>query len=346
MRKGRNRALKASPNDRASAASRPDFEIAGHSVEAGERARFEIPIARLQTDAEASLPVCVLHGVRPGPIVWANAAVHGDELNGVEIIRQVLQELDPKQMSGTLIAVPIVNVFGFLSQSRYLPDRRDLNRSFPGSARGSLASRLAHIFVTEIVERCSLGIDLHTGSDARTNLPQVRADLKDPVTHGLAEAFAAPVLMGASLRDGSLRKIAAKSGARVLLYEAGEPLRFWDQAIEAGVSGILRVLKKLEMIEDAPIATVSSTKAEKSSWVRASRSGLYHATRPLGATVERGETLGFITTPYGTRKSLVKSPCAGIVIGSVTNPLIFQGDALVHVAQTAARDLVSTEEVE
>jgi predicted deacylase len=327
--------LKGKEADRQDTEGPRAFQIAGHSVKAGKRSRFEIPVARLQTDAEASLPVCVLHGAKPGPTIWTNAAVHGDELNGVEIIRQVLQFLDPKEMSGTLIAVPIVNVFGFLNQSRYLPDRRDLNRSFPGSARGSLASRLAHIFVTEIVERCSVGIDLHTGSDARTNLPQVRANLEDPVTRGLAEVFAAPVLLGASLRDGSLRKVAAKRGARVLLYEAGEPLRFWDQAIEVGVSGMLRVLQKLGMIDDAPAAGGPSTIASKSSWVRASRSGLYHSSRALGAIVQRGEPLGFITTPYDAKKSLVKSPCAGIVIGSVTNPLVFQGDALVHVAQTA-----------
>ena len=200
------------PTSAGAASDLPVFEIAGHSIEPGSRSRFEIPIARLQTDSDASLPVCVLHGSKPGPVVWTSAAVHGDELNGVEIIRQVLQRLEPAEMAGTLIAVPIVNVFGFLSQSRYLPDRRDLNRCFPGSKRGSLASRLAHIFVNDIVKRCTLGIDLHTGSDARTNLPQVRADLEDPLTRELAEAFAAPVLLGAGLRDGSLRKVARKSG--------------------------------------------------------------------------------------------------------------------------------------
>ena len=312
---------------------RAPFEIAGHSVNAGERTRFEIPIARLQTDADASLPVCVLHGTKPGPTIWMDAAVHGDELNGVEVIRRVLQEVDPKLMGGTLIAVPIVNVFGFLSQSRYLPDRRDLNRSFPGSARGSLASRLAHIFVTEIVERCSLGLDLHTGSDARTNLPQIRADLADPITRELAEAFAAPVTLAAGLRDGSLRKVAMKKGARVLLYEAGEPLRFGSDAIERGVAGILRVMKKLEMIEEAPEADGKTAIAQASRWVRASRSGLYHSRQDLGATVARGQTLGFLTTPYDAKRALVKSPCEGVVIGFVTNPLVFQGDALVHVAE-------------
>ncbi|QDV09635.1 Succinylglutamate desuccinylase / Aspartoacylase family protein [Planctomycetes bacterium Poly30] len=312
---------------------RPPFEMAGETIQAGKRLRFELPIARLQTDAVASLPVCVIHGVNPGPTIWTNAAIHGDELNGVEVIRRVLLALDAKEMSGTLIAVPIVNVFGFLNQSRYLPDRRDLNRSFPGSARGSLATRLAHIFVTEIVERCTLGIDLHTGSDARTNLPQVRADVADPLTLELAHAFAAPVTLAASLRDGSLRKVARRRGARVLLYEAGEPLRFGNDAIERGVSGILRVLQKLEMITEAPEPDRPTVIAHASRWVRALRSGLYHSQQELGASVERGQTLGFVTTPYDGKRTLVKSPCDGVVIGHVTNPLVFQGDALVHVAE-------------
>lgn len=310
------------------------IEVAGHACKPGSRSRFEIPVARLQTDAEAALPVCVLHGARQGPTVWMNAAVHGDELNGVEVIRRVLLELDPKALAGTLIAVPIVNVFGFLNQSRYLPDRRDLNRSFPGSPRGSLASRLAHIFVTEVVQRCSVGLDLHTGSDARTNLPQVRADLDDPETRRLAEAFAAPVTLGASLRDGSLRKVARKAGARVLLYEAGEPLRFDRDAIEAGVAGSLRTLAVLGMIDGADLPSAPPTRfATRSRWVRASRSGLFHVERHIGESVARGEALGFLTTPYDAKRTMVKSPVDGVVIGQATNPLVFQGDALVHVAE-------------
>lgn len=310
---------------------RDPLVVAGHVCPAGSRARFEIPVARLQTGGDASLPVCVLHGARPGPTIWMNAAIHGDELNGVEIIRQVLAQLQPKALSGSLIAVPIVNVFGFLSQSRYLPDRRDLNRSFPGSPRGSLASRLAYMFVTEVVERCTIGLDFHTGSDARTNLPQIRADLGDPETRRLAEAFAAPVTLGAGLRDGSLRKVAHRSGAKVLLYEAGEPLRFGKDAIDTGLWGALRVMEALGMIEDAPQATVPTQYFEGSKWVRASRSGLFHLTAELGSSVAKGEPVGFLTLPDEAGRSHVKSPAAGVVIGHVTNPLVFQGDALVHV---------------
>ena len=261
-----------------------------------------------------------------------NAAVHGDELNGVEVIRRVLKDVDPRKLAGTIIGVPIVNVFGFLYQSRYLPDRRDLNRSFPGGARGSLASRLAHIFVTEVVERCSVGLDLHTGSDARTNLPQIRADLKDPETRRLAEAFAAPVTLDASLRDGSLRKVARKAGARVLLYEAGEPLRFEQAAIEAGVDGTTRVLGALGMVEGDVPAPTPTRYMEGSKWVRAGRSGLFHIERHIGESVAKGDALGFITSPYGKRRVSVRAPFDGVVIGHTTNPLVYQGDALSHVA--------------
>lgn len=327
--------MTAGPAGERGAAAREPLVIAGEVCPPGTRRRLEIPVARLQTEAEAGLPVTVIHGALDGPRVWANAAIHGDELNGVEVIRRLLAELEPRRLRGTFIAVPIVNVFGFLAQSRYLPDRRDLNRSFPGSPRGSLAARLAHRFVTEIVARCSIGIDLHTGSDARTNLPQVRADLDDPETLRLAQAFAAPITMDARLRDGSLRKVAARRGARVLLYEGGEPLRFGEEAIECGVAGVLRVLESLGMIEGAPAAPRPTMVAHTSRWVRASRSGLFHGERALGDEVSQGERVGFLTTPYDARRTPVKSPVAGVVIGLATNPLVFQGDALVHVASPA-----------
>ncbi|MFW6198438.1 MAG: M14 family metallopeptidase, partial [Acidobacteriota bacterium] len=163
------------------------FEIGGERVAPGETRRLDLPVARLPTQQMLSLPVKVLHGSRPGPRLWLSAAIHGDEVNGVEIIRRVLDAVRPEELAGTVVAVPIVNVFGFVQQSRYLPDRRDLNRSFPGSRRGSLAARLARLFLTEVVERCSHGIDLHTGSLHRSNLPQVRGDLDDPETRRCAE---------------------------------------------------------------------------------------------------------------------------------------------------------------
>ena len=228
---------------------RESFAIGGVRVRAGTVRALELPITRLVTGADVTLPVRVVHGREDGPCIWVNAAIHGDEVVGVEVVRQVMAGLDPKTFRGTLVAVPIVNVLGFMTGDRYLPDRRDLNRSFPGSARGSLASRIAHLMMTEVVAKCEVGIDLHTGSDRRTNLPQVRADLDDPRTRELAAAFGAPVMLHARVRDGSLRHAARESGATVLLYEGGENWRFDEWAIAAGTDGVRRVLGRLGMVD-------------------------------------------------------------------------------------------------
>ena len=188
--------------------ARPSFEIGPVRIRPGTTRSVALPITRLVTGAEVDLPVRVVHGREDGPTIWINAAIHGDEAVGVEVIRQVIANLNPKTFRGTLIAIPIVNVLGFMAGDRYLPDRRDLNRSFPGSARGSLASRIAHRMMTEVVAKCEVGIDLHTGSDRRSNLPQIRADLDDPGTRDLAAAFGAPVMLHARIRDGSLRHAA------------------------------------------------------------------------------------------------------------------------------------------
>ena len=226
----------------------PDITIADTPVSPGRRQRIEIPVAKLPTETWMSILVDVVHGSAPGPCLWLSAAIHGDELNGVEIIRRVLEQVTPDKLHGCLISVPIVNVFGFIEQERYLPDRRDLNRSFPGSSTGSLAARLANLFMTEVVSHCTYGIDLHTGSNHRANLPQIRGNLVDPETRRCAEAFAAPVMIHAETRDGSLRHAATAKGIHVLLYEAGEPMRFDADAIEIGTEGVMRVMAAFNMI--------------------------------------------------------------------------------------------------
>jgi predicted deacylase len=307
--------------------------VGGVPVRPGQRQRLEIPVARLPTETWLSLPVEVVHGSRPGPRIWLSAAVHGDEINGVEIIRQVLEKLDPEALRGAVIAVPIVNVFGFIDQSRYLPDRRDLNRSFPGSERGSLAARLAHLFMTEVISSCGYGIDLHTGSNHRTNLPQIRANLRDPEARRLAEAFAAPVLIDAHSRDGSLRQAAAESGIHVLVYEAGEPLRFDPEGIQLGVQGILRVLsalgirRRLKRSKPRPFFTVA-----KSRWIRARQSGILRLQAQLGDRVLRRQRLGSIANAFGDNLVAVTAPFDGLVIGHTNNPLVNQGDAVLHLA--------------
>lgn len=302
-------------------------------VAPGERKRTEIPVARLPTQTLLSLPVTVINGVEAGPRLWISAAIHGDEINGVEIIRQVLERINPSQLQGSLIAVPIVNVFGFIEQSRYLPDRRDLNRSFPGSPRGSLASRLADLFMTEVVSRCTHGIDLHTAAQHRTNLPQIRANLDDPDTYYCAKAFAAPLLMHSTMRDGSLRQAATKRGIPILVYEGGEALRFDPDAIAIGVDGILRMMVGLNMIELAfPHSLHPSLEVKESRWVRAPRSGILRFNVRLGQRVDKKQVLCIISDAFGENSTKASAPFDGLVIGHTQNPLVNQGDGILHLA--------------
>ena len=312
--------------------ARESFGIGTVRIRAGTSRALELPITRLVTGADVSLPVRVVHGREDGPTVWLDAAIHGDEVVGVEVIRQVLAALDPRTFRGTLIAVPIVNVLGFMTGDRYLPDRRDLNRSFPGSARGSLASRIAHLFMEEVVAKCEVGIDLHTGSDRRSNLPQIRADLDDPRTRQLAEAFAAPVMLHAKVRDGSLRHAARERGATVLLYEGGENLRFDSYAIDAAVTGVRRVLTALGMVEQTVEPTHEpSVECRSSGWVRARRTGILDLDAQLGQQVADGERLGALVDSFGRTLRLVHANRTGIVIGRTEAPLVNSGDALVHI---------------
>ena len=312
--------------------TRAPFEIGDTIVEPGTAAHVQLPVSQLITGAEISMPVIVLHGKTDGPAVWMNASVHGDELNGVEVVNRVLADLDPKTMSGTLLAVPVVNVHGFMNGDRYLPDRRDLNRSFPGSSKGSLAARLAHIFMNEIVNRCEIGIDLHTASDNRTNLPQIRGNLDDPKTLELATVFGVPIMMHSKAGAGTLRSAATKSGATVLLYEAGEAMRFNKRAISNGVNGVRRVLRHLEMADwEGPERTTTEV-SRSSRWMRASKSGVLRLDVDLGDVVTERQILGTIIDAFGKKLSTVKSTRAGVVIGRTLYPLCNKGDALVHIA--------------
>ncbi|XHU96765.1 MAG: succinylglutamate desuccinylase/aspartoacylase family protein [cyanobacterium endosymbiont of Rhopalodia gibba] len=309
------------------------IEIVGEAISPGECRRLELPIARLPTQTWVSLPITVINGLNSGPKLWLSAAIHGDELNGVEIIRQVVTNVKPKLLHGTLIAVPIVNVFGLIGQSRYLPDRRDLNRSFPGSKSGSLASRLAYLFMKEIVSQSTYGIDLHTASMHRTNLPQIRANLQDSETRRCAQAFGAPLLVHAMTRDGSLRQAATKRGIPILLYEGGEALRFDAEAIRMGVEGIKRVMEYLKMYRFSLLRTpVTSIEVDKSKWIRASRSGIFRLEVGLGEKVLKKQKLGIIADAFGESSIKVRASANGIVIGYTQNPLVNQGDGIVHLA--------------
>jgi len=313
-----------------------DLQIGGHAIRSGTLAQIELPVARLATGSDMGLPVRVAHGASAGPAVWLNAAIHGDEVGGVEIITRLFAGLDPATMAGTVIAVPVVNVHGFISGDRYLPDRRDLNRSFPGSANGSLAARIARLFMTEIVDRASVGIDLHTASDHRTNLPQIRADLDDPTTFKLAETFGAPVLVHAPTPPGTLRRAATRRGRSVLLYEAGEAHRFDEAAIRAGVDGVRRVLDHLGVVDGAPPAAATPTIIRSTTWVRAGRSGILHLAATAGDRVERRQIVGTIDDAFGNSLAAVRAPADGLVIGHTRSPIVNRGDAIVHLARLDA----------
>jgi len=312
------------------------FSINGSSVEPGTRATIDLPAGRLYTHAPMTIPVHVINGKHDGPRLFISAAIHGDEINGVEIIRRVLNSSSLKRLRGTLIAVPIVNIHGLINHSRYLPDRRDLNRSFPGSEKGSLAARLAHLFMEEIVCQSTHGIDLHTGAIHRTNLPQIRANLDDSATEELARAFDVPVIISSNLRDGSLREAAAEQGIPMLLYEAGEALRFDEVSIRAGVKGIINVMRRLEMLPASrrkSKTNIEPVVARSSSWVRAPDSGILRAMIPLGGRVKKGTLLGVVADPFGEKEYQVFSPFSGIVIGRSNLPLVNEGDAIYHVAR-------------
>ncbi|NIR32382.1 MAG: succinylglutamate desuccinylase/aspartoacylase family protein [Gammaproteobacteria bacterium] len=322
-----------------------ELVIGGKSIRPRSRITVELPVPQLYTHTPMTMPVHVVRGRADGPRLFVCAAIHGDELNGVEIIRRLLKRPTLKRLRGTLLAVPIVNVFGVIHNSRYLPDRRDLNRAFPGSERGSLAARLAHLFMREIVGRCTHGIDLHTGAIHRANLPQVRARLDDEPTAALARAFGVPVLLNSDLRDGSLREAAAERGIPMLLYEAGEALRFDEFSIRVGVQGVLSVMRALEMLPPRRRGKQRVREpfvARSSSWIRAPQSGILRAVTPLGARVKKGEILGVVSDPFGESESEVQAHASGVVIGRVQMPLVHAGEALFHVARfESARQVVS-----
>ena len=324
-----------------------ELMIGGYKIEPGSVSKIELPVAKLYTDADVSLPIKVFRGKKDGPTLFISAAVHGDELNGIEIIRRLINQKSFEIIRGTVIAVPMVNVYGVVNMSRYMPDRRDLNRSFPGSAKGSLASRVAHIFLTEIVSHCDYGIDLHTGAIHRSNLPQIRADLSDEKTKELALAFGVPVVLNSTVVDGSLRESAVANKTKVLLYEAGEALRFDELSIRAGIKGITNVLKNLEMIRKTAKKKVTVPYvANSSGWLRANASGFVSQKIRLGDQVIKGDSLAVIGSPYGDIIDTVKATRSGILIGMQNIPLVQEGEAMFHIAYFSEDDDAVAEHIE
>ena len=319
------------------------IEIAGVTVKPGSRQSIDIPLPSFYTNSSVNMPVHVIHGRRPGPVLLVSAAVHGDEINGVEIIRRLLVKKSIDRIKGTLIAIPVVNVYGFVSKSRYLPDRRDLNRSFPGFENGSMASRLAHVVMTQILPHVTHIIDLHTGAVNRENLPQIRAKLRDnPELETLARAFGVPVILNAEFLENSFRAAAFDKGIGVLLYEAGEALRFDEVSIRAGVRGVLQVMIELGMRPRSKRPRkVESMVANTSRWVRAGQSGILRSLAGTGTKVQEGDLLAYINNPLGENTEELVSPISGIIIGKTNLPLVFAGEALFNIASYEEIDQVA-----
>jgi predicted deacylase len=313
--------------------------ISGTEVHLGQSKLIDVPLPDLYMHTSLSMPVEVIRGRKKGPILFVSAAVHGDEINGVEIIRRLVKSDSVlKGMKGTLIAIPVVNVYGFINQSRYLPDRRDLNRCFPGSDQGSLAARLANAFMTEVASKCTHGIDLHTAAIHRDNLPQIRADLSNSMVEEMAQAFKAPVIVNSNLIEGSLRHASMGLNVPVIVYEAGEALRFNELAIRAGVKGVIGVMRSLGMLA-ARAKTKKAIRqpfvARSSAWVRAPQSGIFRMIVPMGAHVTKNDLLGMVAAPYGAvdTEKPVLATYSGVVIGRTNLPLVNEGEALFHIAR-------------
>jgi predicted deacylase len=321
---------------------RTHFEINDEVLRAGETKIVHLALPGLHSETSVTMPVHVIHGKRDGPVLFLSAAIHGDEINGVEVIRRILSLNSIKRLKGTLLAIPVVNVFGFDGHSRYLPDRRDLNRSFPGTESGSLAGRLASIFMNEIICRADIGIDLHTAAIHRDNLPQIRADLKNEQLNQLARAFAAPVVLHSAPPSGALRNAAEKEGVPVMVYEAGEALRFDEVSIRVAVRGILNVMRELGMLSTKSRARKIKPPVilRSSKWVRASVSGILRAQVKLGDMVSKGDVLGFISDPAGKADAVVEASSSGIIIGRTNIPLIYEGEALFHIGNSRQTSLL------
>jgi uncharacterized protein len=323
--------------------------VAGVVVAPGERRDLAPAASESYTGDRTTLPLAVVNGRHEGPRVFVTAAVHGDELNGIAVCRELLDHIDPATLRGTLVVVPIVNVLGVQFGSRYLPDRRDLNRCFPGSHSGSMAARIARLLLDEVIVGSDVGIDLHTAANHRTNVPQIRVSASDARARTLAIGFGAPFVLDAPMRPGSLREAATERGVSVLTFEGGQPLRFDDDAIDVGRRGVLRVLHRLDMIDRSPDPSDPAPMVlHASRWLRAARGGILQLHVSAGDRVQPGDPLWTTVSPLGAERASVEAEEPGYVIGATTLPLVQPGQALLHIAlpgdRASAEDDPSDEE--
>jgi predicted deacylase len=297
----------------------------------GETKKIDVNIARLPSHSPIDISITVSRAKKDGPVLLLSGGLHGDEINGIEIVRRMIeQELNIPEV-GTTICIPIINIYGFIHFSRYVPDGKDVNRSFPGNKNGSLASRVAYFMMNEIIPKIDYGIDFHTGGADRTNYPQIRGMMKDPEIETLATAFYAPFIINSKYRAKSLRQAASKKGKKIIVYERGESGRFDEFAIQTGIDGALRVMDHLGMISESPKPEFESFPIARSSWIRARVSGLLQTEVAYGQKVYVNNKVGYITDPFGDFKVPLKSPATGYVIGLNNNPILHQGDAVMHI---------------
>ncbi|WP_242916287.1 succinylglutamate desuccinylase/aspartoacylase family protein [Pontibacter liquoris] len=306
--------------------------INGKSIDRGEKVLTKLVISKLPSGTVIEIPVYVFRSVHDGPVVLLMAGMHGDEVNGTEIIRRMLSKKMLYPLKGTIIAIPILNIYGFLNFSREVPDGKDVNRSFPGNRDGSLASRVAHRFMKEIMPYVDYGLDFHTGGSSRANYPQIRCVLNDFKNEELARAFAPPFILNAAYRQGSLRKEAAKLNKPILVYETGESLRFDENGIALGIEGTCRVLHHLGMTANRATPLGPPVMCMKDLWLRAKNAGLWRSFVPLGGYVKKNQYIGSITDPYGEMEVRLNAPATGYVVGLQNMPVVNQGDALMHIA--------------
>jgi predicted deacylase len=314
------------------------MHINGINIKSGENKSVTVNIARLPSHTSIDIVINVARSIESGPTLLLMGGLHGDEINGIEIIRRLIERRFNIPKVGSVICIPILNIYGFIHFSRYVPDGKDVNRSFPGNRNGSLASRIAFYLMQEIIPQIDYGVDFHTGGDDRSNYPQIRCVLTNKINQKLADAFHAPFTVNSKYRPKSLRQSAAKLGKNIIVFEGGESSRFDEFAIQQGVEGTLRLMNNLGMRDELPSPICKNQIIRNSSWIRAKSSGIFVPSVRYGEYVVKNSVVGSISDPFGEFKTSLKTRNSGYVIGLNHQPLIHQGDALMHIGVAKKSD--------
>jgi predicted deacylase len=308
-----------------------NIRINGVDITPGNNDQVSLNWYQLPTKTVIEIPVYVFRSEKPGPTLLILAGMHGDEINGIEIVRRLITREDVKKpLCGSIIAIPVINIISFLSGSRDLPDGRDLNRCFPGTKSGSLGSRIAYDLMNEIIPQIDFGIDFHTGGAKINNYPQLRCVFNNKTNLDLGKKFSPALIINSPFRDNTLRKEASKKEKSILVFEGGESSRFDYLSINEGMNGCLRLMKHLKMV-DIDLPNNPTVFLKKTSWVRAKSSGLFHTSKTNGSHINKGELIGMIVDPYGEHQEKLVAPHDGYIIGINNQPVVNQGDALMHI---------------